>query len=194
VATPSSTTTYTVSLDDGTDVVTSDVTVTVYPVPATPAISQQGNTLVSDATSGNQWYDSNGPIPGAVTQVFVPLATDDYHVIVTSGDGCSSDPSNTIHFIFTGLREITNGEHVNIYPNPFNKSFTIDYALLATSEIKISIYNTIGEELEVIVDQPLKSAGTYRLQVNTSHLDRGIYYCKIQTNKYNLVKKLILSK
>jgi len=108
VATPDATTTYNIVVSDGENSVDDDVTISVNPFPETPTISIDDNALVSDASVGNQWYGSNGPIAGATGQTFEPLATDDYYTIVTSEFGCESEQSNSIYFVYTGanLREI----------------------------------------------------------------------------------------
>ncbi|MBE9491500.1 MAG: hypothetical protein IMY70_01330, partial [Bacteroidetes bacterium] len=99
VATPDETTTYYVIVNDGDDIVTDEVTVTVHPIPETPVVTQQGTMLISSAAFGNQWYNSNGIIPGATNQSYTPTVTDDYYVIVTSVFGCQSEQSNIYHFI-----------------------------------------------------------------------------------------------
>ncbi len=142
IATPEETIVYTVTVDDGDNVVTDEITITVNPVPETPVVSQQGNILISTASTGNQWYNSNGPIEGATAQSYEPTATEDYYVIVTNGYECESEPSNIYHFIYTGIITIADGKDFVIYPNPFNESFTLDYSVKSASNVKIVIYDT----------------------------------------------------
>ena len=96
--------------------------------------------LVSSAADGNQWYDSNGMIPGANSQSYSPTATDDYYVIVTSAQGCESEPSESYYFIYTGLVELTEGQKVNIYPNPYKEQFNVDYSISARSDVRVQLY------------------------------------------------------
>ena len=193
VATPEYTTTYYVVVDDGDGTVTGDVTVTVNPTPDTPTIQQQGNVLVSSAASGNQWYNTSGMIPGATNQSYAPTATDDYYVIVTNEFGCESEPSDSYYFIYTGLIEIVDGQKVNIYPNPFNGQFTLDYSINSVSEVKISIFNTIGQQIHILENEPAKQAGNHRITFEANRLETGIYYCKIETSDYTVVKRIIKS-
>jgi hypothetical protein len=76
-------------------------TVTVNPIPATPAITPGGPTtfclggsvtLTSSSASGNQWYLNGNPIGGATAQTYLATASGNYTVIVTSL-GCSSAAS-----------------------------------------------------------------------------------------------------
>lgn len=194
VATPDETTTYYVIIDDGENTVTDNVTVVVNPVPETPTIVQQGNSLVSSAVDGNQWYNSFGLIPGAIQQIYIPDTTDDYYVIITNEFTCESEPSNTIHFVYTGMIEIADGNEVNIYPNPFSSQFTLDYSLKSVSTVKISIFNTFGQQIHVIEEQTGKAAGNHRVRFDAGNLDPGVYYCKIETEDYSIVKRIIHSK
>ena len=79
----------------------SATTVTVNPVPATPAITPSGPTtfctggsvtLTSSSATGNQWYLNGNPIGGATSNTYVATASGNYTVIVTTS-GCSSAAS-----------------------------------------------------------------------------------------------------
>ena len=98
-ANPTITTTYTVT---GTDLNkcsnTTTIIITVTPAPATPVITQKKDSLISDAPAGNQWYMASGSIQKATNAFYIPQATDDYYVIATDNNKCSSNKSNVIHF------------------------------------------------------------------------------------------------
>ena len=182
VATPASTTTYSVTVNDGNSNVTDNVTVTVNPLPATPVITQQDNTLVSDAESGNQWYDSNGAIEGATSQVYVPTATDNYYVIVTNEFGCESEQSNVIYFVYTGVDEYS--MKVGIYPNP------------ATDVMNISGLDNMNSSIDIIDNKGrvVKSIPDFtKGRIDISNLEPGIYFVRIVNDKFNIVKKIVVN-
>ena len=79
------------------------------------------------------------------------------------------------------------------YPNPFNPSTTIQYSIPESENVKLSIYNTIGEEVSKLVNG-YKEAGTYKVNFNASKLSSGIYYYKIIAGNFSSVKKMILLK
>ncbi|MBN3035278.1 MAG: T9SS type A sorting domain-containing protein [Bacteroidales bacterium] len=194
IATPPTTTTYIVTVDDGNGNVTDEVTVAVHEIPPTPVITQQGNSLVSSAVNGNQWYNSSGMIPGANSQIYYPNATEDYYVIVTSQYGCESLPSNTIHFIYTGIDELSNGKRVHIYPNPFTGQLNVDLSLNGNSQVSITICNTYGQTVKTL-DLPTGiTSGKHHLSLDASGLAPGIYYCRIGTSEYILVERIIRSR
>jgi C1A family cysteine protease len=181
VATPSSTTTYTVTVNDGNGDATSDVTVTVNPVPETPEITQQDYTLVSNAETGNQWYDSNGAIEGATGQVYTPTATDNYYVVVTNEFGCVSEQSNVIYFIYTGIEELSST--IKIYPNP------------ASDVLNISGLDNIQSSLDIIDNKGSKVisvSGFISGKIDISNLEQGIYFIRIVNDNLNIIKKIVV--
>jgi len=79
------------------------------------------------------------------------------------------------------------------YPNPFNPSTTLEYSLAEASDVRLSIYNMLGEEIHVLVNRR-QNAGRYSVRFDGSELSSGIYLYKLLTDKYTEVKKLILVK
>ncbi len=79
------------------------------------------------------------------------------------------------------------------YPNPFNPSTTIAYSLPETSEVRLIIYDAIGNEVAVIVNET-KSAGNYEVHWNAGNLASGIYLYKLKANNFEQVNKMLLIK
>ncbi len=79
------------------------------------------------------------------------------------------------------------------YPNPFNPSTTIEYSIPESGNVKLSVYNTIGEEVGKLVNG-YKEAGSYTINFDASKLTSGIYFYKLKVNNYNSVKKMLLLK
>lgn len=79
------------------------------------------------------------------------------------------------------------------YPNPFNPSTTIEFTIPTEDHVKLSIYDILGKEVKIIVNQNL-SAGKHSLLVDVSGLTTGIYFYRLQAGSINLVKKLSLLK
>jgi hypothetical protein len=194
VASPEVTTTYYVVVNDGDATVTDNVEVEVHPQPEQPIVTQSGYTLVSNAINGNQWYDSDGPIAGATGQNYTPTTTDDYYTIVTNQYGCESEPSEPYYFIYTGIIDIADGQKVNIYPNPFNGHFVLDYSLPSNSQVKISMFNSFGQLLTVLENEQSQIAGNHRINFDASRFEGGILYLKIETADYSVVKRLVHAK
>jgi hypothetical protein len=77
------------------------------------------------------------------------------------------------------------------YPNPFNPSTVINYEVPKTSHISLIIYDILGREVTNLVNEN-KSAGYYSITYNAKNLPSGIYFYKIQADKFSSVKKMIL--
>jgi len=79
------------------------------------------------------------------------------------------------------------------YPNPFNPITTIKYQLKFSGWITLKIYDILGREVAVIVNEE-KPAGDYSVTFNADKLSSGIYFYKIQTGNFVNTKKMILLK
>lgn len=79
------------------------------------------------------------------------------------------------------------------YPNPFNPTTTINYIVPKQSFISITIYNSLGKEVGVIVNEN-KSAGNYSVEFDASKLASGIYFYQLKTSGFIQTKKMILLK
>jgi len=146
VASLSETIIYSVSVDDGQNVASSEIEVLINPVPETPVVFQEGDSLISNAMEGNQWFNISGPISGATGQVFYPPVEDDYYVIATYSSGCVSDTSNVIHFLFTGIAENLYSSDIIIYPNPFQDHLQIIFFRRPEAGTSIRIIDISGRE------------------------------------------------
>ena len=79
------------------------------------------------------------------------------------------------------------------YPNPFNPTTTINYTLPNSGFTKLSVYNTIGEEVQTLVNEN-QSAGTYNLDFNASNLPSGLYFYSLTSGNFTQTNKMILMK
>jgi hypothetical protein len=85
------------------------------------------------------------------------------------------------------------------YPNPFNPSTTIKFALPFDSNVRITIYNMLGEQMDVIFDQ-VKEVGYHNVSWNARDLASGVYIYAIDAKSldglknFNSVKKMMLVK
>jgi len=79
------------------------------------------------------------------------------------------------------------------YPNPFNPVTVIEYGVPSLSDVRLSVYNLLGEEVSVLV-QEVKQPGRYRIDFDGANLASGTYLYRIQAGSYFEVKKLVLLK
>lgn len=79
------------------------------------------------------------------------------------------------------------------YPNPFNPSTTIAYSLPFASNVRLSVYNALGQQVK-IVENAFKNAGNYKITFNANDLNSGIYFYKIEAGQFSQIRKMILVK
>jgi hypothetical protein len=84
------------------------------------------------------------------------------------------------------------------YPNPFNPSTSISYEVGELSDVKIEIFNLIGQQVATLVNYP-QTAGKYQVRWdgknnNNTYVPSGVYLCRMQAGKFLQTKKLLLIK
>lgn len=79
------------------------------------------------------------------------------------------------------------------YPNPFNPSTVLAFDMPKEGFASLKIYNSIGQEVAVLVDGIVK-AGSYQKVFNASSLPSGIYFYKFVTEGFSDVRKMSLIK
>lgn len=191
VATPAETTLFTVEVGDGENTTGSSVYVKVYDIPETPVILQQGDSLIGSTTAWNQWYNSNGPVPGETGKVFFPETEGEYFDIVSSEYGCLSDTSNIIDFHFTGLSDAPSGYEPEIYPNPFRNNITIAMHSYKTGIYPVEIVDMTGN---IIYKNNIIITDNQDITIiPAALLQKGVYLILIMDEDSNILlsKKII---
>lgn len=79
------------------------------------------------------------------------------------------------------------------YPNPFNSQTNIKFTLRKPEKVKLSIFNLLGEEIKVLVDE-FKESGTYKINFDAGDLSSGIYIFKLETSYNKVFMKTLLLK
>lgn len=80
------------------------------------------------------------------------------------------------------------------YPNPFNPETTISYSLKTESLVALKIFDTIGNEVGVLVRNRRNTAGNYAVTFNGENLPSGVYFYRIVTENFTDTKKMLLVK
>ena len=79
------------------------------------------------------------------------------------------------------------------YPNPFNNSTLIKYSVAKPGFVSLKIYNTLGEEVAVLVNE-IKQTGSYDISFDASDIPSGVYIYRLKTDNYIKIMKMILIK
>ncbi len=84
------------------------------------------------------------------------------------------------------------------YPNPFNPSTIIEYALSTRSHVEITVYNVLGQKINTLVNTTMP-AGEHSVawdgtDYNGSNVASGLYLYQIQAGDYAETRKMLLLK
>jgi len=79
------------------------------------------------------------------------------------------------------------------YPNPFNPSTTIKYELPKASLVRLSVYDMLGRQVSVLVDER-RDAGVHEVKFEGSTLASGVYFYRLQAGDFTQTKRLLILK
>jgi hypothetical protein len=79
------------------------------------------------------------------------------------------------------------------YPNPFNPSTTINFSVNKASNVKLTVYNMLGQKVATLVDN-FMNAGSYEVKFNASRLASGVYFYSLEAGSFKANKKMMLLK
>ena len=152
-------------------------------------------------------YDPNTPI-----DINDPLSTwmlffeDGGHSFWSTGDVFTIEYPNPIEpgidvYRFQGVptaieSEVAIPENFKLsqnYPNPFNPVTTIQYKLPFTSDVKLIIYNLLGQEV-FRLEQFAQLAGNHRVIWDASSVASGVYFYRLQAGDFVQTRKMVLLK
>lgn len=168
--------------------ISSNLPVTVNPIPPAPVISLSNVLLTSNAASGNQWYFDGNPISGATGQTYLATQNGWYWDKVTLND-CPSDTSNHIFVVVEGLDELQN-ENVAISPVPNDGRFSVSITNTSLKTYSIRIYNQIG----ACVYQADECRGNEPKLVDLRPAATGLYTVVVRNVDNMITRKILISK
>ena len=79
------------------------------------------------------------------------------------------------------------------FPNPFNPNTAIRFSLPETGNVKLTVFNMLGQEVAVLVNGMIES-GTHIINFDAAELNSGIYIYRIESGSFNEVRKMTLIK
>jgi flagellar hook assembly protein FlgD len=77
------------------------------------------------------------------------------------------------------------------FPNPFNPSTTIRYGLANSSQVTLTVFNTLGQQVALLQNGE-QEAGYHEVKFDGSGLSSGVYYYRLTAGTFVEMKKLLL--
>ncbi|MBL7882888.1 MAG: T9SS type A sorting domain-containing protein [Bacteroidia bacterium] len=166
-----------------------------------------GGQLIASTTTNSTGAFSftNLPInnPGEYYTVYVDIPGMDrdstYNKAVTASDFVFTQldhkvDSNSVYPIYPVTTSISNvniakQNKFNVYPNPFKENITVSYTLNANAEVKLDVYNVLGERVQSIVNTNQQAGEyTYGTMIN---FNAGIYFVSLRVNGVETTYKVV---
>lgn len=165
----------------------------VYQAPDKPVLNLIGNTLVSSAETGNQWYLNDEPIEGATDRTYNIKENGNYFVEVSNGFGCSQTSEN-MNLIVSGTEEwveTTPGKtNIQIFPNPNNGLFNVKINTQENTTYFYKVSNITGNEIKAGTLQN----STQIQKINIDNATEGIYLIQIFNSQEHYTAKILIKK
>ncbi len=77
------------------------------------------------------------------------------------------------------------------YPNPFNPSTIIEYQVVKSGMVNLSVYNIRGQKVKMLIAKK-QNAGIFRIKFNAENLSSGIYIYTLRAPSGKISKKMLL--
>lgn len=86
---------------------------------------------------------------------------------------------------------ITRFELHRNYPNPFNPTTTIRYNMPKAAQVKLTVFNTLGQQVVQLVNER-KAAGAHEVTFDGQGLSSGVYFYRIEAEEFHDAKRMLL--
>lgn len=82
----------------------------------------------------------------------------------------------------------------NLFPNPSNGAFTIEYELRSQTLVELAVFDMTGSLVKQIVKPMKQQSGIYQMPINLTDLPSGIYVCTLSKDGKVETKQVVVTK
>ena len=150
-------------------------------------ITKNGDQLVSNIATGNQWYLNGEKIEGATEQQLKPIAPGKYQVWAAVNGGCTVI-SNELSFLPSNQDD--NEIKLKVFPIPASDDLTLAFEMLEAKPVIISIVDVLGRK--VYEQNKGTQSGIIIEKVDVSKLAKGTYVLNVKTGDKTYAKKIVV--
>jgi PKD repeat protein len=158
-------------------------TTTSTPESSTGASNGTASVNPSGGTAPYTYMWTNGQ----TTQTSTGLSVGTYNVTVTDANGCVYVTGAQVGLL-TGVAD-AHGISLEIFPNPNNGSFSVQFSLPELSDVQVIVHNMLGQ---VIWRNEKGAQMEGRIEILLPSVAEGIYHVELQAGSLRTVKKVII--
>lgn len=97
--------------------------------------------------------------------------------------------------VTVSINENNTSKLINIYPNPSNDIFTISFYLDKKSNVKLELFNSIGQKIETLLSTTRESgSNNFQFNARDKNYGEGVYFMKIIIGGVEIMKKVVVIK
>jgi PKD repeat protein len=166
----------------GSDTLSLNNFITVYPNPLPQGIAQNGDTLFANAGANSyQWYHGGNLIPGATNDFYVASSGGDYNVVATDANGCEVEAA-----VFDVIAKIETTdpavEELQVFPNPASTEIHVIPGSHQSGMISITVLNVLGETVMAVDNIKITKQAELKLEI--SRLSSGVYWIRARSEDH----------
>jgi len=79
------------------------------------------------------------------------------------------------------------------YPNPFNPTTEIRFDLPEATQVRLTVYDALGREVERLLDGPMQAA-THTVTFDAADLPSGVYLYRLEAGAFVQTRRMVLMK
>jgi hypothetical protein len=179
---------------NGSDTLSLNNFITVYPYPSPQGIIQSGDTLFAMAGAVTyQWYQDGNIITGATDYFYVALQSGDYNVVATDANSCEVEA--VIYDVIASVHQVFGSEQLEIFPNPVMDKLEIRTTLAFGNNLEtanaISIYDMHGAFVIQPEIQYSNLGKKSEISLNVQALKPGLYWIELTSAEITLRAKFV---
>ena len=197
---PNTTTSYLITATDANNCQqTGTVVITVNNLPVADFAYTASNLTISFSDSSSNavswlWDFDDGNSSAGKDPGYTYSTGGTYNVCLTITDafGCVDSTCKSVVAVTTGILELTTGETLSIYPNPYTGQTLISYSLTEKADVTLEVHNLLCAKIETLVNEH-QPPGTYKynFSAKSSGNAQGIYVVKLKLNNSIYIRKMI---
>ncbi|UCE66263.1 MAG: M20/M25/M40 family metallo-hydrolase [Candidatus Zixiibacteriota bacterium] len=151
------------------------------------------------SSSGDTLYD-NKPVGIAVDYINSSAVYLTFPLFPVGEQAATNLFISAMNYLGETTTDVVEVKHDNIlpeaflwqnYPNPFNAETSIKFMLNSPGNVRLGVYNVLGQEVEVLVDRELP-AGIHLLAWSGENLPSGIYFYRLTFDNHSVSRRMIL--